>query len=196
MTRHYFPVIFIILTACYSAEQDNPFDPERTPAVTLVSVQANEVSQTITVTWTSYAGIEPFQSYKIQRKEPGADPIIVGTTGTVGDTVFVDSSVLPGITYTYSILIENASGLEVASVDQITENLPAPSRCRTRYLIPLQPQRSSGGRRLQERTSCPTRSSVKLRQAHSFWRLFLIRIRSHLPTSVWNPRSNIPTRLR
>ena len=69
----------------------------------------------------TYQGIEPFQSYQIQRSEPGADPTIIGTIGTAGDTTFVDDTVLPGINYTYSVLIGNTSGLTVASVEQATQ---------------------------------------------------------------------------
>ena len=50
----------------------------------------------------------------------------MGTIGTVGDTTFVDDTVLPGINYTYSLLIENSSGLTVVSVEQATGNLPSP----------------------------------------------------------------------
>ena len=47
--RQILPII-LVFTACYSAEQDNPFDPENTPEVMLLSLSPDQASQTITVT--------------------------------------------------------------------------------------------------------------------------------------------------
>ena len=64
-------VLFLILISCYSFERDNPLDPVRTEAVELLSIEFDDVSQTATLVWTVYRGIEPFQQYEIHRDEPG-----------------------------------------------------------------------------------------------------------------------------
>ena len=101
MSRCYLLLLFFILTSCYSADRDNPLDPIRTQPVELLDVTFDDVDQTATLVWTIYQGIEPFQRYEIQRKEPGEDASIVGTVGTVADTSYVDDTILPGRTYTY-----------------------------------------------------------------------------------------------
>ena len=99
--RHLLPILSLFFLNCYSADRDNPLDPIRTEAVTLLSAHFDDVAQAATLVWTPYHGIEPLQRYEIQRKEPGEDASIVGTVGTVADTSYVDDTILPGRTYTY-----------------------------------------------------------------------------------------------
>ena len=91
MSRHHLilSVFFLILVSCYSSDRDNPFDPIRTPPVDLLDADFDDVSQTATLGWTVYHGMEPFQRYEIQRKEPGEEPSIAGTVGTVGKWAFL-----------------------------------------------------------------------------------------------------------
>ena len=134
--RHlYFSVFFLVLAGCYSADRDNPLDPIRTEAVTLVSADFDDVAQTARLVWTPYHGIEPFQRYEIQRKEQGENESIVGTVGTVGDTSYVDDTLLPGITYTYWVLVRNTEGLTVPSAP--TEGLTGKVKAPIQILPPV-----------------------------------------------------------
>ena len=129
MSRRYpFLLLCLIFINCYSSDRDNPLDPIRTEAVELKSIEFDDVTQTATLVWTPYHGIEPFQQYQIQRDEPGEEPSIVGTVGTVADTSYVDDTILPGITYTYWVLVRNTADLTVLSVPKegLSGNVVAP----------------------------------------------------------------------
>ena len=116
----------VCLSGCYSSKQDNPFDPIRTPPVVLEEAEFDDVTQTATLVWTAYHGVEPFQRYDILRRAPGEAPSVVGTSGTVGDTTYVDDSILPGITYSYRVWIVNTSDLPVGSLDSLSGNVAPP----------------------------------------------------------------------
>ena len=126
--RHLLPILSLFFLNCYSADRDNPLDPIRTEAVTLLSAHFDDVAQAATLVWTPYHGIEPLQRYEIQRKEQGENESVVGTVSAVADTSYVDDTLLPGVTYTYWVLVRNTADLTVLSVPKqgLTGKVAAP----------------------------------------------------------------------
>ena len=108
MSRQYVLIVFLILAACYSADLDNPLDPVRTPAVTLIDVVFDDAAQTATLTWTPYKGTELARRYEIERSEPGADPTIIATVGTIADT----TAALPGSSALYAVSVRRLTALD------------------------------------------------------------------------------------
>lgn len=108
----------LLLFACHDAPRKNPFDPALTPAVELATA-LNDTTGTVALTWTPYAGRQPFAAYWILRKIQGIEAIdTLAVQPEVDQTTFIDSSLAPNTTYDYWIAVVNASGFAVASQQQ------------------------------------------------------------------------------
>ena len=59
-------VLALFLTACHSSSRDDPVDPQLTPGVQAEAV-LNDSIGTVTVSWTAYAGEQPFAEYWVLR---------------------------------------------------------------------------------------------------------------------------------
>ena len=54
-------LLAVLLTVgCHNAPRNNPLDPELTPGVELLSATTDSLAGTATLTWSQYAGDQPF----------------------------------------------------------------------------------------------------------------------------------------
>lgn len=116
--RHiaYAIVAVCCLVGCHDADRDNALDPELTAAVEVHLVSIDSTQGTVALFWDAYQGQQPLRAYHVTRRETGqsvTDTLV--TLHARGDTVFVDSSAQADHGYVYRVLVENRSGLEVAS---------------------------------------------------------------------------------
>ncbi len=108
--------LLILLAGCgHDAKRENPLDPQLTPPVTLTA-SLNDTTGAVTLSWTPYAGDEPFAAYWVLRKARGLEA--VDTLASLADetqSTFVDTSLAPDTPVEYRVSIVNTSGLEAPS---------------------------------------------------------------------------------
>ena len=110
----------LLLLSCHDSPRKNPFDPELTPAVEL-TVALDDTAGTATLTWTPYAGEQPFAEYRVLRSV--LDRSEVDTLKVITDvelTTLIDTSLAPNTGYVYLVLVVNTDGFEAASQQQST----------------------------------------------------------------------------
>ena len=110
------PIAAIGWMGCHDNPRENPFDPTSTPAVEIHTVVVDSLQGTAALTWSQYAGGQPFGEYRVVRRLIGQ--IQTETRGIiteVGDTTFVDSDLEADRTYSYEILVVNSGGGEARS---------------------------------------------------------------------------------
>ena len=125
----------LILAGCHDARRSNLLDPGGTAPVA-VDVSQDE-SGDVTIAWTDYAGEHPFVEYRVQRSnarghEGQIDTLVelseysltttaiklAHTLAVIKDpnlTSFVDTSLVPYISYVYQVSVVTFRGLEVSS---------------------------------------------------------------------------------
>jgi hypothetical protein len=123
------PIVGILLLAlfiaCSQDSKDNPLNPALTSPVEL-QVTVDDTTGTTALTWTPYEG-EAFAAYWVLRDLRAAD--LVDTLTIITDlsrTVYVDSTALTGLIYSYRISAINADGLEVPSTPESVRSLDHP----------------------------------------------------------------------
>ena len=105
----------LLFAGCHDAPRDNPMDPELTPAVGL-QVALDDSAGTAHLTWTPYAGSQPFTEYRVLRHEVGrasVDTLAVLTE--LDQTTFIDTFLAPNTSYAYRISVLNAGGYQALS---------------------------------------------------------------------------------
>ena len=110
------PLAAIAWIGCHDNPRENPFDPVSTPAVEIQSVVVDSLQGTAALTWSQYAGGQPFGEYKVIRRLIGQ--IQAETRGIItelDDTTFVDAGLEADRTYSYEILVVNSGGGEARS---------------------------------------------------------------------------------
>ena len=103
----------LFLVACHDSERSNPVDPELTPAVQL-QVSVDDTSGAAIVSWTRYAGDQPFGEYRVLRTS--GDSQIADTLAVIDDAnqlSYLDTSVVVGVSYEYQVSVVNAGGYGV-----------------------------------------------------------------------------------
>ena len=108
----------LALLSCHDAPRNNPFDPALTPPVEL-QVALDDTSGTATLTWTPYAGRQPFREYRVLRNiadRKSVDTLVV--LPQVAQTTFADTSLAPSTAYIYRLAVVNASGYEAISEEK------------------------------------------------------------------------------
>jgi len=107
--------------ACsHDTNRDNPLDPELTPVVEL-AVAMDDSAGTATLTWSRYAGGQPFAAYWVLRRPRGL--VNVDTLAVLEDasrSAFIDSTLLPNTAYEYRISVVNESGYEATTAENGT----------------------------------------------------------------------------
>lgn len=101
----------VLLAACgHDSERDNPLDPELTPAVELAAA-LDDTAGTVLLTWSAYAGRQPFAAYHIQRRVQGqALWTTLDSLQKAAATSWTDSALSPHTAYEYRVAVVNASG--------------------------------------------------------------------------------------
>ena len=145
--------ICLFLACSHDSTRDNPLDPELTPPVEL-QVTLDNTTGNATLTWSSYAGDQPFAAYWVLRKVPGLEA--VDTLAAIGDiriTSHEDTTLRPNTPYSYRLSVVNSSGFEVPSEDKSIEgyggnpvNLLAPEVNPRGGEVTLRWNRFAGGR--------------------------------------------------
>ena len=108
----------LLATACHDAPRKNPFDPVRTPPVTL-SASLDEAMGTTHLSWTPYFGIAPFQYYLVLRNAAESTRTdTLAQIATIDSTNFTDDTLAPNTAYQYRIAIVNDAGFHVPSNEQ------------------------------------------------------------------------------
>jgi len=116
----------LFLASCHDAPRKNPFDPELTPPVEL-SVALDDTAGTATLSWTPYAGDQPFGAYWVLRKVQGMEAVdTLAVVSEVSQTSYVDSTLTQHTTYVYRISVTNVSGFEVISEDRVVLPMQLP----------------------------------------------------------------------
>ncbi|NKB72759.1 MAG: hypothetical protein GKR89_37280 [Candidatus Latescibacteria bacterium] len=106
----------LLLAGCHDTARNNPLDPELTAPVNLDVRLDATTTGTAALTWTSYAGRQPFAAYQLWRNI--ARRTEVDTLATIldqGDTTFVDSTLAPNTPYEYRVAVLNSDGFAAAS---------------------------------------------------------------------------------
>ena len=88
-----------LLMGCHDAKRENPFDPALTPAVELEGA-LDDTAGTATLTWTRYAGEQPFAEYWVLRNI--VDRTRVDTLERISDpaqTTYMDTSIAQHTAY-------------------------------------------------------------------------------------------------
>ena len=106
----------VLLGACsHDAPRQNPLDPELTPAVTLEAV-VHDSTGAVTLSWSLYAGEQPFAAYRVERKTQGQEEWVALDTLTVAArTTFVDATLAPGVPYDYRVVVVSGAGFNSPS---------------------------------------------------------------------------------
>lgn len=113
-----FPFLILLSTGCdiHKSHRSNPFDPEMTPPVELLSVTLDRQQGTAILTWSQYDGPQSFEAYQIDRRIPGVITTdIRGRTTDITETTFIDTMVEADRAYVYGVSVVNAAGLESPS---------------------------------------------------------------------------------
>ena len=92
-------IAILLLAACHDTERDNAFDPALTPAVR-IEVSLDDTAGTAALTWTRYAGEQPFAEYWVLRNQ--LESTRVETLAAILDvarTSYVDTTLAPNTAY-------------------------------------------------------------------------------------------------
>ena len=116
-----------LLMGCHGAERDNAFDPALTPAVEL-EVALDDTAGTATLTWTQYAGEQPFAAYWVLRKTQGLEAVdTLAFISEVDQTSYVDATLAQNTTYVYRLSVVNAKGFERTTPPHVAEPVAFPT---------------------------------------------------------------------
>ncbi|MBI2506177.1 MAG: fibronectin type III domain-containing protein, partial [Candidatus Latescibacteria bacterium] len=108
----------MLLLSCHDAPRNNPFDPALTPPVEL-QVALDDTAGTATLTWSRYAGKQPFEEYRVLRniaERTRVDTLV--HLPTVAQTTFVDTTLAPNTPYVYWVEVVNAEGYAAPSEEK------------------------------------------------------------------------------
>ena len=112
-------VLLALATCSHDSKRDNALDPALTPPVEL-QVAVDDTAGTATLTWTTYAGEQPFAAYVLKRNQAEQVAVdVLDTLSSVDQTTFLDTTLLPDVAYVYRVVTINAGGLEVESEPRI-----------------------------------------------------------------------------
>ena len=116
-TKTWFLAGLLPLLACsHDSKRDNPLDPALTPPVDL-QVAIDDTAGTVTLTWTSYSGEQPFAAYWILRRVQQLVEIdTLALIDAPSQTSFVDT-LSPNTAYQYRVSVVNASGFEATTAE-------------------------------------------------------------------------------
>lgn len=116
-SRRWALLLLLGCTACHEAQRSNPMDPALTAPVSLVRVEMNAASGSVTLEWTPYAGQQPFAAYRLVRKVRGLEEErTVAVIDQPAVTRFTDGdSLRPDLDYLYRVVVVNRAGYESAS---------------------------------------------------------------------------------
>ena len=107
--------LLLALACSHDAPRDNPLDPTLTPPVEL-QVALDDTAGMARLTWTPYAGDQPFAAYWVLRKVPGLEAVdTLAAFSEVGRTSWVDTSVSQHTVYEYRVSAVNAGGYAATS---------------------------------------------------------------------------------
>lgn len=116
--QNYILLLGLVLLACHDAPRKNPFDTALTPAVEL-QVALDVASGTAALSWTPYAGRQPFAEYWVLRKVQGREAVDTLTVLSMPtQTTFIDTALMPDTAYDYRVSVVNTGGFEVPSQQQ------------------------------------------------------------------------------
>ena len=122
------PLAAIAWMGCHDNPRENPFDSVSTPAVEIHTVVVDSLQGTAALTWSQYAGGQPFGEYRVVRRLIGQiEAEVRGTISTVGDTTFVDTELQADRTYSYEIVVVNkGGGVATSAAFEATSGFVAP----------------------------------------------------------------------
>ena len=122
------PLLAIAWMGCHDNPRENPFDFVSTPAVEIHTVVVDSLQGTAALTWSQYAGGQPFGEYRVVRRLIGQiEAEVRGTISTVGDTTFVDTELQADRTYSYEIVVVNkGGGVATSAAFEATSGFVAP----------------------------------------------------------------------
>ena len=127
--RHvwYIPVLLVLVAACHDAPRKNPFDPELTPAVEIVSAAVDTTTGSVVLEFTGYEGGQPFAGYRVLRKVQGLED--VDTVAVIADraqTTLRDMTIQPDLDYLYWVEVVNQGGFAVPSAQELVRSFSVP----------------------------------------------------------------------
>ena len=108
----------LLLLSCHDAPRTNPFDPALTPPVEL-QVALDDTAGTAILTWSRYAGKQPFEEYRVLRhiaERTRVDTLV--HLPVVEQTAFVDTTLEPNTAYVYRVETLNAGGYAAPSEER------------------------------------------------------------------------------
>ncbi|MEW6756126.1 MAG: fibronectin type III domain-containing protein, partial [Candidatus Latescibacterota bacterium] len=139
--------VLACVVACHDAPRENPLDPVLTPPVEL-QVSVDSTAGTAALTWTPYAGRQPFAEYRVLRSL--LNSLLADTLAAIVDvtqTTYVDSTLAPHAAYEYQVVACNRAGYAAASERQRAEGYGV----RPVALLPLAYEPWAGAVRLRWR---------------------------------------------
>ena len=102
--------LLLALACSHDSPRDNPLDPTLTPPVEL-QVTLDDTAGTATLTWTPYAGEQPFAEYRVLRNIAKSTEVDTLTKiAAVEQTTFVDRFLVSDTAYEYRVTVVNAGG--------------------------------------------------------------------------------------
>ena len=113
--------LFALFACGHGSERDNPLDPELTPAVEL-QIALDDSAGTTTLSWTPYEGATAFAEYLVLRNPSERTTVdTLARIAEVGETSYVDTTVLANTAYVYRVSVVNTSLYEVPSTERRTD---------------------------------------------------------------------------
>lgn len=111
----------LLLCGCHDASRSNPMDPALTPEVSVLAVALDHDQGQVRLTWTPYAGRQPFAAYRVLRRAQGTDRVdTVATIWSSAQTTWADTTLQDfgaERVYAYRVSVTNQSGYTAISAE-------------------------------------------------------------------------------